>query len=98
MRDFQCRSTTCSLSLTCWLCLRTGALGQAINSDHEGKVDVFDSFSDIAGAINRCVGPVESIVTWPKLTAKGRHCLRSILDDAPAEVWLISTDLIKEII
>ena len=41
---------------------------------------------------------MEAVIAGPELASKGCHRLCSVLNDAPAEVGLVSTDIIEEFI
>ena len=46
--------------------------------------------------MDRRIAPVERIVARPKLGSKSCNSFCSVLDDAPTEVWFISTDIVEE--
>ena len=71
-------------------------LAAILVSDHEWQVNILDAITDVDRAIDGRIAPVESIVAGPKLGSKSCNSFCSVLDDAPAEVWFISTDIVEE--
>ena len=69
-----------------------------LTSDHEWQVNVLDSVSNVDTAIDRRVAPVVAVVSWPQLATQSCNGSCCVLDDAPAEVWLVIRDLIEELV
>ena len=62
---------------------------EASFSEHEGQVDVCDAIADVESAEDWCVASVVAEVAWPELISKDCNALSCVLQDAPAEFWLV---------
>lgn len=67
-------------------------------SDHEWQVNILDAITDVDRAIDGRIAPVERIVAGPKLRSESCNSLCSVLDNAPAEVRFISTDIVQKFV
>ncbi len=65
-------------------------------SNHERKVTVSDTVAKINVAKESSVRSVIGVKTWPEIVAEIGDCIGGIFGEAPATIWQVGRNLVKE--